>query len=254
MKVWYITKKQVKISFVTAILLVAVSVVYGVGVLFVSAKERMLPVYSVETPKKQVALTFDVAWEDSDLNQILTILQENKAKATFFVTGDWARRYPDGVKKILAAGNEVQNHSDRHPHVASIDGGSLMLDTRACEQTLTPLIGKKPTLYRAPYGEYDNEMLAALTQEGYTVVQWDVDSRDWQPSATVDTIVGNVVGKTGPGSILLFHVDAKPKCTPQALQKILPELTKQGYAIGTASDLLIKENYVIDRNGRMKHK
>ena len=252
MKVFFITKKKIKLSLLAGFLAVTFGAVWGVGALIASAKDRMLPVYSVETSEKKIALTFDVAWEASDLEAILSVLKENKAKGTFFTTGDWVDRHPEELKTILSAGHEVGNHSDRHPHVAEIDLESLQKDTAACGEKLKTATGQTPVLYRAPYGEYDNEMLTALKEMGYTVVQWDVDSRDWQTSATVDSIVKNVTEHVGPGSITLFHVDAKPRCTVEALTAILPSLKEQGYSFVTAGELLPKGDYVIDRTGRAK--
>ncbi|HIZ56161.1 MAG TPA: polysaccharide deacetylase family protein [Firmicutes bacterium] len=209
---------------------------------FASAGDsRILPIYRVactDDEDRRIALTFDVAWTNSDLSEITEILDKYQAKATFFCTGSWLDDYPEDAKSLFNAGHDVQNHSDRHPHVAEMDTASLLADTDACSQKIKALTGMQPDLYRAPYGEYDNEMMAALEGAGMQVIQWDVDSRDWQEETTVSRIVSNVRKHTRPGSILLFHVDAKPGCTPEALDQILQDFSKDGYSFVLVRDLI----------------
>lgn len=210
-----------------------------------SSQPKQLPIYSVKTEEKKIGITFDAAWGNSDTDQLIEILKKHNAKATFFTTGEWVDRYPEDVKKLYAAGHDIQNHSDRHPHVAQINPKKLIADTKACDDKIEKLIGKRPTLYRAPYGEYDNEMLATF-EKSHQVIQWNVDSRDWQRPA-IEKMVKSVTEHTGPGSILLFHNDIP--ATPIALDSILTQLDKAGYQYILVSDLVFKENYTIDGNG-----
>ena len=114
------TKKQIKrIAAVAAA--AAATIAVGVTVAVTSAgtraEQRQLPIYSVERSDKKIALTFDVAWENSNTQALIDILKANDAKATFFITGDWCDRYPEDVKMFFDAGHEIENHSDQHPHV-----------------------------------------------------------------------------------------------------------------------------------------
>lgn len=248
MRVFIVTKRRLCIGAA-----VCLSMLLGLGVgmhaaLSSSAKEeRMLPIYNVQTEENKICLTFDVAWGNSDVDEILSILSKHNAKATFFTTGEWVSNYPDDVKKMVEAGHDVQNHSDHHPHVAKIGTDQLLADTEACAQKIEQATGKAPCYYRAPYGEYDNEMMQALS--GYQVIQWDVDSRDWKPDATVESIVKNATDGVRPGSILLFHVDAKAKHTAAALEQVLASLTEQ-YQCVLLDDLVLKQNYTIDHAGK----
>ncbi len=213
-----------------------------------SAQPKKLPIYCVETEKKQIALTFDAAWENSDTDRLIDILGAHQAKTTFFVTGEWVDKYPQDVKKLYQAGHDIQNHSDKHPHVAKISADKLKSDTLSCDDKVEKLIGKRPTLYRAPYGEYDNEMMTVFESElKHFVIQWDVDSLDWQSKATVDSIYQRVTTKVKNGSIVLFHTDVTH--TPEALPKILKELKAQGYEFVLVDDLIYKENYEIKQDG-----
>lgn len=151
------------------------AVVTSVGT---QATERLLPIYCVERGDKKISLTFDVAWENSNTQELIDILDEYDARATFFVTGDWCDRYPEDVKAFSDAGHEIANHSDQHPHVSGINVNDLITDTRAASLKIEDITGKTPTLYRAPYGEYDNSLITTVQGMGMNVIQWDVEALD----------------------------------------------------------------------------
>lgn len=212
------------------------------------ATSRKLPIYCVETQKKEIALTFDAAWGNSDTDVLIELLEKNGAKATFFTTGEWVEKYPEDVRKLYAAGHEIQNHSDKHPHPNELSYESLVQDTAACDEKIYAITGIYPTLYRAPYGEYNDKVIETMKSMRKQVIQWDVDSVDWK-DPTPDEMVQRVLSKVGNGSILLFHNDAKN--TPQALEKLLPELKNQGYKIKCVSEILIKGKFRMNNEGRM---
>ena len=212
------------------------------------ATSRKLPIYCVETQKKEIALTFDAAWGNSDTDVLIELLEKNEAKATFFTTGEWVEKYPKDVRKLYAAGHEIQNHSDKHPHPNELSYESLVQDTAACDEKIYAITGIYPTLYRAPYGEYNDKVIETMKSMRKQVIQWDVDSVDWK-DPTPDEMVQRVLSKVGNGSILLFHNDAKN--TPQALEKLLPELKNQGYEIKCVSEILIKGKFRMNNEGRM---
>lgn len=213
-----------------------------------AASARRLPVYSVASDEPKIALTFDCAWENSDTTELLALLSEYNVKATFFTTGDWCRRYPEDVKRIFGAGHAVENHSDQHPHVASIDAQKLEADTRACSETIASLTGTAPRYYRAPYGEYSDAMLAVVEDTiGLQTIQWDVDSRDWQKRSAKE-MTSSVIGSVQNGSILLFHNDTHN--TPQALRSIIPALQKKGYVFVLLPELVAPAGTPVDHTGR----
>lgn len=213
-----------------------------------AASARRLPVYSVASDEPKIALTFDCAWENSDTTELLALLSEYNVKATFFTTGDWCRRYPEDVKRIFGAGHAVENHSDQHPHVASIDVQKLEADTRACSETITSLTGAAPRYYRAPYGEYSDAMLAVVEDTvGLQTIQWDVDSRDWQ-KRSAEEMASSVTSSVQNGSILLFHNDTPN--TPQALRSIIPVLQEKGYVFVLLPELVAPAGTPIDHTGR----
>ncbi len=237
-------------SIVAACLTLAVFTAIGVlqQAAETSSGERQLPIYCVQTEQKKIALTFDAAWGNSDTDELLSILAQNDAKATFFTTGEWVDKYPEDVKKLFDAGHEIQNHSDTHPHPTNLSFEQLVNDTNACDEKIYAITGVYPTLYRAPYGEYDNNVIQTIKSMGKNVIQWDVDSIDWD-EASVDEIVDRVLSKTENGSILLFHNDIEN--TPEALSQILPKLKQDGYSITTVSDLIPSGSFSLDYEGRL---
>ncbi len=215
-----------------------------------NVEERLLPIYSVDRGDEKIAsLTFDAAWDDADTDLILDALAQYDVKATFFMVGSWVEKYPESVKKFADAGHEIANHSNTHPHINQISAEKVKEEITLCSDKIEQTIGKRPTLFRGPYGEYNNTVIRAANETGHQVIQWDVDSLDWKDLA-VDDIVARVTKRVGPGSIMLFHNGAKN--TPAALPKILEKLTADGYRLVPVSELIYTENYTLDNTGRQK--
>ncbi len=228
----------------------AVGITAAVTSVGTKAQQRLVPIYSVDRNDNKIAITFDVAWENSNTDELLEMLEEYDAKATFFVTGDFCDRHPEDVTKFSEAGHEIGNHSDAHPHVAQIGVNDLINDTRECSRKIKMLTGKEPTLYRAPYGEYSDNMLTTIDGMGLKTIQWDTDSIDWDKSTTAEDIEKRIMKNTKSGSILLFHNDLEN--TTKALPSILNQLKKSGYEFVCVSDLIYPDNYTIDANGVQK--
>lgn len=208
---------------------------------------RKLPIYCVDCEEKKIAISFDAAWGNDDTETLINILKEYDVKATFFVVGAWVDKYPESVKQLSDAGHQVHNHSNTHPHMPSISGVQKTDELNSCNQKIAAVTGKTPTLFRAPYGDYDNATIEAAESLGMYVVQWDVDSLDWKDNATPDSICKRVTSKVKNGSIVLFHNDADH--TPEALPNILKCLKDEGYEFVFIDELIMKENYKIDNNG-----
>ena len=244
------TKKQIKrVAAIAAFGIAACAAAITLVITSVGsrAEKRLLPIYSTETDEKKIAITFDVAWENSNTKELIDILDAYDAKATFFITGDWCDRYPEDVKQFFDAGHEIENHSDTHPHVLGANVNELIADTRECTRKIKMITGVEPSYYRAPYGEYDDSLITTLDGMGMTVIQWDVDSVDWNGPSAAD-IKKKVLKGVKPGSILLFHNDLEN--TTEALPEILQNLKSQGYKFVTVNDLVYKGNYTIDNNGK----
>ena len=212
-----------------------------------SATQRVLPIYSVERDNKVIALSFDAAWGNEDTQQLIDILNTYNVKATFFLVGDWVDRYPESVKQLYDAGMEIGNHSDNHAHYTKLSSDGIAADVTACNEKIKAITGEAPTLFRCPYGEYDDHVVSAINNMGMHVIQWDVDSLDWK-DLSAEEIYERVTSRAAPGSICLFHNAALH--TPEALPSIIEYLLSEGYSIVPISQLIYTENYTIDHTGR----
>jgi polysaccharide deacetylase family sporulation protein PdaB len=221
--------------------------VYSPEFIAVSGAARLLPIYCVQRDNKAVSLTFDAAWGNEDTGLLISILEKYGVKATFFVVGAWAEKYPESVLALHQAGHEVNNHSDDHAHFTKLSAGEIKRNVTACNNKVSAVTGVAPTLFRAPYGEYNNDVIRAVNSLGMQVIQWDVDSLDWK-GIPADEITRRVVSKTAPGSIILFHNAAEH--TPEALPAIIEHLIREGYSIVPVSQILLTDGYVIDHTGR----
>lgn len=216
-----------------------------------NAKKKDLPIYSVDIKEKKVAISFDAAWGADDTDELLSILDEYNVKTTFFVCGYWVDKYPEQVKKIYEKGHDIGNHGGTHAHHAKLDLEENKKEIMNVHNKIKDLLGIEMNLFRPPFGEYNNTVLQAAKEVGYYTIQWDVDSHDWMNKGVnyeIDRVLKNKNLKDG--SIILFHNDAKD--TPKALPIILKGLQEQGYQIVKISEIIHKDNYHIDHEGRQK--
>ncbi len=138
--------------------------------------EKQLPIYCVESSKKQIALSFDAAWGNEDTQQILDILKKHDVKVTFFMTGGWIESYPDDVKAIAEAGHDLGNHSENHKQMSTLTKEECIKELQIPHDKVKELTGKEMVLFRPPYGDYNDTLLEATKELGYYCIQWDVDT------------------------------------------------------------------------------
>lgn len=210
---------------------------------------RELPIYCVATDKPQIALTFDAAWGNEDTKQIMEVLRKHNVKVTFFMTGGWVKAYPDDVKLILAEGHDLGNHSENHKNMSKLSDKEIKEELMTVHKRVQELTGYEMFLFRPPYGDYDNHVITGAKACGYYSIQWDVDSLDWKDYG-VDSIINTVCNHKhlGNGSIILCHNGAK--YTAQALDTLLTNLEEKGYEFVPLSQLIIREDYHLDHEGR----
>lgn len=207
-----------------------------------------LPIYSVDKGEEKIcAISFDAAWGNEDTGQLIKILDEYDVKTTFFVVGSWVDKYPESVKQLSDAGHEIMNHSNSHPHMTQISKEAMKKEVEECDAKIEKITGKKPYLFRPPYGDYNAQVIDTLAECGHYTIQWSVDSLDWK-DLTAQQIYARVTDNIHPGAIVLFHNAAKN--TPEALPMILKNLKESGYKIVPVSQIIIKDNYTIDHTGK----
>lgn len=140
---------------------------------------KLLPIYSVETAEKKVALTFDCAWGADDIESIVDTLDFNNANATFFTVGTWVDKFPEAVKLLSDNGMEIGNHSNSHKHVNKMSYGENLEDMTCCNDKINEITGNQVKFYRGPYGEYNNTVISVAEELNMKVIQWDVDTLDY---------------------------------------------------------------------------
>lgn len=211
--------------------------------------KRQLPIYCVQTDKPQVALSFDAAWGNEDTAQIMDILAKHNVKVTFFMTGGWVESFPEDVKYIASQGHDLGNHSENHKNMSQLSDEEIRSELQKVHDKVKALTGQDMTLFRPPYGDYDDQVVTVSRDMGYYPVQWDVDSLDWKDYG-VDAIIQTVTEHKhlGNGSIILMHNGAK--YTAQALDTVITRLQEKGYDLVPISQLVCMDNYTVDFEGR----
>ena len=252
MKILYLPKDKIfRLSAVFLIAFISILYVQSVdspGIMVFLTNQRELPIYSVDTDAKKIAISFDAAWGSERTDELLRILRERNIKTTFFLVGIWVDKYPEKVEQIAAEGHEIGNHSTSHPHMSKLSPEQIKKELEITQKKIEDIAGDRAVkLFRPPFGDYNDTLILTCRELGYYPIQWDVDSLDWKDLGA-ENIIKQVLGKVKEGSIVLFHNDAK--YTPAALPEILDRLLDDGYEIVPISELIYKDSYQIDHTGR----
>ena len=236
----------------TAICLVALIIIptifsvtgtYGV---FYGKAVRKLPIYYVKTEEKKIAISFDCAWGVDYTDKLLQTMQEEKVKCTFFTVEFWAKKYPEYLKKIDDMGHEIGTHSATHPYMSKLSKDAIERELTSSSKAISDVTGKKPIVFRPPYGDYNDLLIETASELGLYTIQWDVDSLDWK-DLSASEITKRVVSRVKNGSIVLFHNQGLH--TWQALPTIIKTLKQQGYSFVTIGDLIYKDGYQMTADG-----
>lgn len=204
------------------------------------------PIDQVKTGKKVMALTINVDWGGEFVPGILDVLDKYHAKATFFLTGRWAKNNPEMVKELQARGHAIENHGYSHPHPDQISISANQEEILKTETIIQEITGTKTKYYAPPYGEKGASGLKAAENLGYTTILWTLDTVDWRPESTPEVITKRIVDPavrfgikpTREGAIVLMHPKEN---TVKALPNILSQLTKEGFQFITVNELITLE-------------
>ncbi|MBE6033629.1 polysaccharide deacetylase family protein [Aminipila sp.] len=225
----------------------AVWIFQAVDVSTVMNQDRKLPIYSVQTNEKKIAISFDAAWGNERTADILDNLDKYNVKTTFFLVKFWAEKYPQDVAEIQKRGHEIGNHSSTHPDMTGLSSEKIASELKETSDVIEGITGKRTTLFRPPFGAYDNHVIETCEAEGYKVIQWSVDSLDWKDIST-EQIVERVTRNVKSGDIILFHNNAEH--VSEYLPLVLESLQKQGFEIVPIGELIYYENYKMDHAGK----
>lgn len=208
---------------------------------------KELPIYSVEREDKKIAISFDAAYGDEYTIDILDTLDKYDVKTTFFLVKFWVENFPNRVEEIYKRGHEIGNHSATHPNMSELSSEQIAEELNSTGDEISKITGKKPTVFRPPYGDYNDNLILEAKKNGYYTIQWDVDSIDWKELGT-QSVVDRVTRNVKPGSIVLFHNNAK--YVREYLPLVLERLIADGYEIVPISKLIHKEDFKMDNSGR----
>ncbi|MBS2028281.1 MAG: polysaccharide deacetylase family protein [Deltaproteobacteria bacterium] len=206
------------------------------------AANQNLPgvVYHGPREDKRIALTFDACSSrrgDKVDQAVVDELIALDVPATLFLGGKWMRDEPAIVDRLAANPQfDLETHGYMHPHLTKLTSPEVQADLAKAESEFEGVLGRKPELMRAPYGELDARVAKVILDNGITPVQFDLPGADSTFSKA--TLVKWVVGQAKPGSIVVLHMNGHGKHTAEALPEIVSTLRKQGYTFVTVSELL----------------
>ncbi len=250
------TKKHMTMRIFIVVVILCISIVYTsftneMSIIEVFSEKKELPIYSVNTKEKKVAISFDAAWGDEYTNEILDILDKYEIKTTFFLVGFWVDKYPEKVKEIHERGHDIGNHSTTHPYMSKLSEEQILKELDKTGNKIEKLVGEEPILFRPPFGDYNDRLIEVCRENNYYAIQWDVDSLDWKELG-VQPVVDRVSRNVQNGSIVLFHNNAK--YVSEYLPLVIEKLQEEGYEIVPISQLIYKEDYYMDNTGRQHKK
>lgn len=251
MKIIVLQAKKVLFVSLTAALTAALAVLAvrspKIQAVFSSDSGRSLPIYSVETKEKKASIGINCAWDDKDIPIILDTLKKHNVRATFFLLGQWAQKYPESAKAIALAGHEIGSHSYSHRDMDSLSQNEMIEEITSSQSAIEQVCGKKPILFRPPSGSYNDLVIESIHSCGCIPIQWNLDTLDWK-GLSAEEITQRVSSQLSCGSILLIHSGAKHSA--QALAQILDDAAAKGFSFVPVGELLLPNSNFVDHQGR----
>jgi len=190
--------------------------------------------------KKLVALTYDDGPNKKYTPELLDVLKEEDAKATFFILGTNAEYYPEILQRIVAEGNQIGNHSYDHKQFITLSSTKIQSEINQTNSILNEITGITPTVIRTPYGEVTNKIKATVNMP---IILWDIDTLDWK-TTSADKVYNSIISKVQDGDIILMH-DTFPVCV-QATKMTIEKLKSEGYVFVTVDTLILAKNGKIE--------
>jgi peptidoglycan/xylan/chitin deacetylase (PgdA/CDA1 family) len=190
------------------------------------------------TERPWIALTFNSGTDPGPAASILDTLREKNVHCTMFLTpGDWVRTNAELVRRMVAEGHELGNHSYSHAHFPQLSDEQIARELSALEETVLQVTGRSTKPYfRPPYGDRDDRVLQVVQENGYLNVYWTYHVRDWFPDETPESVFRYTVDGACNGAIVVMHLGSWQ--TRAALPDIIDELRARGYRLVTLTELL----------------
>ncbi|MCE5168838.1 polysaccharide deacetylase family protein [Paenibacillus profundus] len=196
--------------------------------------------------RKCISLTFDDVPDNHFTPQVLDVLNQYGVKATFFVVGNRAEKYPEIVQRMVNEGHVIGNHSYDHANLPKLSDESFRHQVTRTEDIVRGITGQQMRYIRPPYGNISEEQIKWLASQDMLIVNWNVDSLDWK-GLTPEQIEANVMSHLTSGAIVLQHAAGGEggdlSGTVKALPLIIEQLNQQGIKMVTLPELLSKPAY-----------
>ncbi len=185
---------------------------------------------TIDPKKPMIALTFDDG-PSKHTKKLLNTLQENEAKATFFVVGENVERYPKIIKKVEKIGCEIGNHTYSHPNLTKLKPEKIKSQIRRTSNAVKDVLGHATYLVRPTYGAVNKTVVKNVQ---YPLIQWSVDTTDWQKK-NAKAVEKYILKHAKDGDVILLHdIHAT---TVEAMETVIPKLKKKGFQLVTVSEL-----------------
>ena len=256
MKFWIFSRREVWLLFLSVSVIIA-AILTGVYLLSsegdgitptTTQAKKEVPIYFVEKEEPVLALSFDAAWGCERTEKILAVLKEYNITATFFLTNIWLEDYPEMAQKIAADGHEIAMHSVTHPHMNNLSQAEVLEELAGNQKMITEITGYQPKLFRFPFGEYNNQNVILVREQGYAPIQWSIDSLDWKEMLSKDDIVRRVTDNLHNGAIILCHNNGQ--WTAEAIAEIIPYALEKGYSFLPIGEMIYPDISAVDQQGR----
>lgn len=196
--------------------------------------------YIGDPEKKTVYFTYDLGYEAGYTGALLDVLNEQKIKAVFFLTGNYLEKENDLVSRMINEGHYLGNHTNKHKNLTKLDAEGVRADIMELETIMLEKYKVKPVFFRPPEGSFNERVLGITNGAGYTTLLWSGAYVDWNRDKEygADFVKEKVLEMVHPGAIYLFHVCSSDP--PSALPGIISGLSEKGYTIGDPGELIIK--------------
>ena len=206
---------------------------------------RAIRQVDVSTPR--MSITIDAAYGDTNTNELLDLLDTFGVKVTFFVTGQWAKYFPEHIQEIVSRGHEIANHSFFHPRMTEQSYDRVLREIVNTNDRIVEACGVQPVLFRPPFGDTNHLVRCISRAAGCEHIMWTIDSHDWDDNYDMDRIISRVTYNIQPGYIILFHNSGR--YTPDVLREVIPYYQSLGYELVTVSTLLSEGEYTVNQDG-----
>ena len=192
-------------------------------------------VFHVNAPA--IALTFDDGPHAKNTPRLLDMLKERNIKATFFLIGRSIGAHPEIVRRIIAEGHEVGNHTWDHKSLRAMSESGIADELQKTQDAIVAACGVTPLIFRPPFGAITKKQeQAVMDRFHYTAIEWEVDTNDWKAPRTIAKVHDTILKDTHAGSIILCHDIHEP--TIDAMPTTLDELMAKGFQFLTVSQMI----------------